>query len=201
MLARGVLIPARALRDDRAAARRTGALLPGVASDLLSAVELGGDPGEGARGAASPALVQAFRAQVAGTLEPVAPGGLVSLGPAARAIGAGDAGGRGPVAAVGAWPAAARGLRTLVHRPSRFEGATVSAVPLVGDVRVTYDYPAYTGLPPRTVEGSTGDIAAVKGTHVRIETHPLRPARRALLAPRRARRGRRDRRRAGRATR
>ena len=54
-------------------------------------------------------------------------------------------------------------------------------MPIVGDVRVTYDYPAYTGLPARTVEGSTGDIAAVKGTHVRIETHPLRPARRALL--------------------
>ncbi|HVV50240.1 MAG TPA: DUF4175 family protein, partial [Polyangia bacterium] len=72
-------------------------------------------------------------------------------------------------------------LRTLVHRPSRFEGAAVSAVPLVGDVRVTYDYPPYTGLPPRTVEGSTGDIAAVKGTHVRIETHPLRAARHALL--------------------
>ncbi|HVV52369.1 MAG TPA: hypothetical protein VHO06_22070, partial [Polyangia bacterium] len=41
VLARGVLVPARALRDDRAAARRTGALLPGMASDLLSAVELG----------------------------------------------------------------------------------------------------------------------------------------------------------------
>ncbi len=68
-----------------------------------------------------------------------------------------------------------------MHRPSRFEGAAVSAVPLVGDVRVTYEYPAYTGLGARTVEGSTGDIAAVKGTHVRIETHPLRPARRALL--------------------
>ena len=37
------------------------------------------------------------------------------------------------------------------------------------------------GLPPRTVEGSTGDVAAVKGTRVRIETHPLRAARKALL--------------------
>ena len=181
VLARGVLVPARALRDDRAAARRTGALLPEVASDLLSAVELGGDRAEGARGAASPALIEAFRAQVAGTLEPVAPGGLVSLGPALRAIALATLVAAALVAAVGAWPAAARGLRTLVHKPSRFEGAVVSAVPLVGDVRVTYDYPAYTGLEPRTVEGSTGDIAAVKGTHVRIETHPLRPARHALL--------------------
>src|SRR6185437_2783702 len=133
------------------------------------------------RGAASPALIEAFRAQVAGTLEPVAPGGLVSLGPALRAIALATLVAAALVAAVGAWPAAARWLRTLVHKPSRFEGAVVSAVPLVGDVRVTYDYPAYTGLEPRTVEGSTGDIAAVKGTHVRIETHPLRPARHALL--------------------
>ena len=66
VLARGVLVPARALRDDRAAARRTGALLPAMASDLLSAVELArGAGGATARGAVSPALVQAFREQVA----------------------------------------------------------------------------------------------------------------------------------------
>ena len=183
VLARGVLVPARALRDDRAAARRTGVLLPAMASDLLSAVELGEAPDSraGERGAVSPALVRAFREQVASALAPVAPGGLVSLGPAARALAVSGLVAAAMIAALGAWPLAARGLRTLVHRPSRFEGAAVSAVPLVGDVRVTYDYPAYTGLAPRTVEGSTGDIAAVKGTHVRIETHPLRPARHALL--------------------
>jgi hypothetical protein len=183
VLARGVLIPARALRDDRAAARRTGVLLPAMASDLLSAVELGEAPdgAVGDRGAASPTLVRAFREQVASALAPVAPGGLVSLGPAVRALAVSGLVAAALIAALGAWPLAARGLRTLVHRPSRFEGAGISAVPLVGDVRVTYDYPAYTGLAPRTVEGSTGDVAAVKGTHVRIETHPLRQARRALL--------------------
>jgi hypothetical protein len=180
VLARGVLIPARALRDDRAAARRTGALLPSMASDLLSAVELREAPAEGS-GAASPALVQAFREQVAEAVAPIAPGGLISLGPAVRGIAACLLVAAALVAALGAWPTAARGLRTLVHRPSRFEGAAVSAAPIVGDVRVTYEYPAYTGLDARTVDGSTGDIAAVKGTRVRIETHPLRPARRALL--------------------
>ncbi len=85
------------------------------------------------------------------------------------------------IGAVGGWPLAARGLRTLVHRPSRFEGAAVSAAPLVGDVRITYTYPAYTGLPPRTVDGSTGDLAAVRGTHAHVETHALRPARHAAL--------------------
>jgi hypothetical protein len=180
VLARGVLLPARALRDDRAAARRAGALLPSMASDLLSAVELREAPADGS-GAASPALVRAFREQVTEAVAPIAPGGLVSLGPAVRAIAAFLLVAAALLAALGAWPTAARGLRTLVHRPSRFEGATVSAAPLVGDVRVTYEYPAYTGLDARTVDGSTGDIAAVKGTRVRIETHPLRPARRALL--------------------
>jgi hypothetical protein len=74
-----------------------------------------------------------------------------------------------------------RGLGTLVHRPSLFEGAAVSAAPIVGDVRITYKYPAYTGLPPRTVEGSTGDVVAVKGTRVTLETHPLRSSRKAAL--------------------
>jgi len=54
-------------------------------------------------------------------------------------------------------------------------------VPIVGDLRITYEYPAYTGLPPRIVDGSTGDIIAVKGTKVTIETTPLRLSRRALL--------------------
>jgi hypothetical protein len=181
VLGRGVLVPAHALRDDRAAARRTGALLPAMASDLLSAVELAGAPAAEARGAASPALVQAFREQVARALAPVAPGGLVPFGPAVRALAVSGLIAAGLIATMATWPTVARGLHTLVHRPSRFEGAAISAVPLVGDVRVTYEYPAYTGLPARTVEGSTGDIAAVTGTHVRIETHPLRPAHRALL--------------------
>src|SRR3569623_3339292 len=74
-----------------------------------------------------------------------------------------------------------KGLSTLTHRPSRFEGAAVSLVPIVGDVRITYQYPAYTGLPPRTIEGSTGDVMAVKGTRVTIETTPLHRSRGAAL--------------------
>jgi hypothetical protein len=62
-----------------------------------------------------------------------------------------------------------------------FEGAAVSTAPLVGDVRIDYTFPPYTGLPPRTVEGSTGDVVAVKGTHVKIQTRPLRSAQKALL--------------------
>ncbi|HVT09272.1 MAG TPA: DUF4175 family protein [Polyangia bacterium] len=176
----GVLLPARALRGDRAAARRTGLLAPRRASDLLSAVELA-EAAPDPRFASSAPLVRAFRRQVASAIAPVAPERLVPLRSAVRALAIAALTGVVLIAALEAWPLAARGLRTLVHRPSRFEGAAVSTVPLVGDVRVTYSYPPYTGLPPRTVEGSTGDVAAVKGTRVHVETHPLRPARHAAL--------------------
>jgi hypothetical protein len=180
-LVRGLVRPARGLRGDRAAARQTGLLVPGLASDLLSAVELAAAPAEGDRSEISAVLVRAFRRQVATAVAPLAPRGLVSLRPAGRALAAAALAAATVVAAAVIWPAVAHGLRTLAHHPSRFEGAIVSSAPLVGDVRLTYFYPPYTGLPPRTVEGSTGDIAAVKGTRVRIETHPLRPARKALL--------------------
>ncbi|HSS38694.1 MAG TPA: DUF4175 family protein, partial [Polyangia bacterium] len=176
----GVLLPARALRGDRAAARRTGVLAPRLASDLLSVVELAEAAPDPRLGSSAP-LVRAFRRQVASAIAPVAPERLVPLGSAARALGIAGLIALLLIAALAAWPLAARGLRTLVHRPSRFEGAAVSTVPLVGDVRVTYSYPPYTGLPPRTVEGSTGDVAAVKGTRVHMETHALRPARHAAL--------------------
>jgi hypothetical protein len=179
----GLLRPARALREDRAAAHRVGALVPTLASDLLSAVELGEAAPAGDMPATliSPAMVRAFHGDVARALAPVEPRALVPLGPAAAAVGAFVV--TAGVALAAAWwvPAVAVGLRTLVHRPTLFEGSSVSASPLVGDARIVYQYPAYTGLPPRTVDGSTGDLVAVKGTRVRIETRLLRSARRALL--------------------
>src|SRR5206468_190400 len=56
----GIWRPARAMRHDRAAARRAGALLPEMASDLLSAVELASPGAPDPRAAAvSNRLVQA----------------------------------------------------------------------------------------------------------------------------------------------
>jgi hypothetical protein len=182
-VAAGVLRPARQLRDERAAARRAGALVPPLASDLLSAVELGGVGSGHEQGQAfvSAGLVHAFHADVARSLEPVDPRVVVPLRPAATAVGAGALAIAILWGASALFPTLALGLRTLVHRPSLFEGAAVSDAPLVGDVRVTYTYPAYTGLPPRTIEGSAGDLVAVKGTHVRVEARPLHAARKALL--------------------
>ena len=44
----------------------------------------------------------------------------------------------------------------------------VELSPIAGDLSVTYLYPAYTGLPPRTEEGTAGDLRAPRGTEVRI---------------------------------
>src|SRR6185503_178582 len=44
----------------------------------------------------------------------------------------------------------------------------VAPSPIAGDLAITYLYPAYTGLPPRTEEGTAGDIHAPRGTEVRI---------------------------------
>jgi hypothetical protein len=46
--------------------------------------------------------------------------------------------------------------------------ASFADVPLAGDIRLTYHYPAYTGLSPRIIEGGDGSIAAVTGTEVSI---------------------------------
>jgi Domain of unknown function (DUF4175) len=44
----------------------------------------------------------------------------------------------------------------------------VELSPIAGDLSITYLYPAYTGLPPRTEEGTAGDLRAPRGTEVRI---------------------------------
>ena len=83
----GVWRPAWAMRQDRAAARRAGALMPSMASDLLSAVELA-EPREPDPRAASVSvgLVQAFQDYVGRSVAPVDARQLVSLRPAVRAL-------------------------------------------------------------------------------------------------------------------
>lgn len=44
----------------------------------------------------------------------------------------------------------------------------VAPSPIAGDLSITYLYPAYTGLPPRTEEGTAGDLRAPRGTEVRL---------------------------------
>lgn len=179
-IALGYLRPARLFSEPAALARMVGQRHPPLASDLLSAVEL-----ESARtggGEASPEMANAFYETVADRAAPVVVRDLIPLDRAGRAVGIAVALLVLLLAAVLSFPAVlGRGLRILFHTPTLFEGARVAREPLVGDVRITYDFPVYTGLPRQIVEGSAGDLRAVRGTRVELEMRPLRSARQARL--------------------
>ena len=159
-------------------ARFVGRRHPPLASDLLSAVELA-VAGPALPPGASPAITRAFHGAVARRCRRSTCAGWCRSGRlrAAGALGAACWSCCRRLAAPAPWA----GLALLIRQPTRFEGAVVSNEPLIGDVRLTYIYPAYTGLPPRVVEGSTGDVVALQGTQVTLETKLLRSARQALL--------------------
>lgn len=53
--------------------------------------------------------------------------------------------------------------------------------PQLGDIVLTYRYPAYTERAPRTVKSLTGDLRALPGTEVMIQTHSQSPLAEATL--------------------
>jgi hypothetical protein len=59
--------------------------------------------------------------------------------------------------------------------------ASSEGPPLVGDLTLRLQYPEYTGLAPRVVESTSGEISAVKGTVVQISARALAPFSRAEL--------------------
>ena len=145
-------------RDPRLLAR-----LLGGPSDLLSSVELSQEEPQGAslellsllhaRAAESAQRIDLARALPARTLRwPLSALGL-SLALAA-------------VLALVASHRLTQGLSRLLR--SDASGPLVELSPIVGDLSVTYLYPAYTQLPPRTEEGTAGDLRAPRGTEVRI---------------------------------
>lgn len=175
-------LPAWRLRPPEAVARLVGTRSPAVASDLLSAVELAQDARQLPDGAdrASPGLTNAFFATVADRCATLDPRQLVPFRRARVAAASAAVAVIGFAALLSAGPVR-KGAAVLLRKPTRFEGAAVSSEPLVADVRVIYEYPPYTKLPARTVDGSSGDVAAVKGTQVTLRMRPLRSARKAML--------------------
>jgi hypothetical protein len=177
-IALGFVRPARVLDRPSAVARLVGKQQPPLASDLLSAVELQSAP----VAEASPEMTGAFYATVAQATEPIVVEDLFPLDRAVRAIAVAALSLLALLVALLVFPSAVgRGMRTLFHTPTLFEGAQAIRDPLVGDVRVTYDFPPYTGLSRQIIEGSTGDLRALRGTRVHIEMRPLRSARQARL--------------------
>ena len=176
-----LLGPFRKLGNERGVATLVGRRHPAVASDLLSAIELYGGANRPPRGA-SASFTQAFFGVVASAVGPLDVRRLVPFRPAVHAALA--FGALALLLLLTAWLAperVGRGLDLLWHTPTRFEGSAVSREPLLADVRLSYTFPTYTGLPPRVVEGSTGDIVGLRGTLVVLEAKLLRRAGKALV--------------------
>lgn len=179
----GAVWPRRRWRSDRVVARFVGRHERLIASDLLSAVELGeGLAHDVGRGQVSRELTGAFLAHTARQVAVIDPAGLDILGArrslrrAAGALGLTLLAGAGLGVAVPAH--VAQGWQQLLSTPAPgpFAGARMIPGPLVGDMQITLEYPAYTERPPQVLPSTSGDFRAMPGTTVIIETRALAPA-------------------------
>ncbi|AKU93088.1 DUF4175 family protein [Vulgatibacter incomptus] len=78
-------------------------------------------------------------------------------------------------------PQMSTGLRALVLGPGTQGTPAPKVSPITGDIALTYVYPRYTGLPPKTVQGTNGEITALRGTEVHLETRADRQVAKAWL--------------------
>lgn len=165
--------------DAQATARLVAERVPQLRSDALASVELAQALSQGAP-PFSAQLAQAFLAQVD------AGAGQVDLG---RVVDGRDVRAAAWVlAAVVGLGLAALGLKgeqlragvaaALAEKPA---AALARRTPITGDVELTYRYPAYTGLVPRTVTGTTGEISAPAGTEVGFKARADRDLEAAVL--------------------
>jgi hypothetical protein len=175
----GWVVPRKRFANDHELARWIGARHKPIASDLLSSVELASAPAR--KGRPSPVLVDALIDATAKKIESVDPQGLM---PAHEV----------PLARKWALAAIAvnlvmlvvlpigRGWRTLVASPhDPFDGAEMSAVPLVGDLTATLTFPSYSQRKPLVLPSSSGDLRGLPGTTVALKARVLAPAASAEL--------------------
>lgn len=177
---------ARALAgDDDAAARLLAGRVPQVRRDLLTAVQLARDlrrPGQDPP--FSPALARAHIAAAAQSAAGVDLTAVVPDRPVTRAAFAALAAAALVAVLVAAAPdLLRRGLFELARGHDAGGGAGLDArkEPITGEIELTYLYPAYTGLDPRTVPGTNGEIVAPAGTEVRLKTRADRDLARAQV--------------------
>lgn len=177
----GVVAPRRTYRGDGAVARWVGQRHRSLASDLLSSVQLETSPT--GNNTPSPILVGALRDQIAPRIEAIDPRALLSprsFG-RARAWALGIVVANAAVAAI-APTAIASGWRRLAAWPKRpFDGAELSAVPLVGDLEIVLTAPSYAKRAPTTLASTSGDLRGLPGTAVKFRARALIPAASAEL--------------------
>ncbi len=172
----GRVVPRKNYRRDRDLARWIGDRAAPVASDLLSAVELADAPAR--PGAPSNELVEALVASTEHRLAGIDPEALIprkELRPPVRlAVGLALI----HIVALAAIPhLVGLGWRSLVIAPpTPFDGAQLSAVPLVGDLEATLVFPSYARRPVLRMPSSSGDVRGLPGTAVTLRAHVLVPA-------------------------
>jgi hypothetical protein len=174
---RGLIHALRTAGDRFRTARLVASRLPGVSLDLLAALELRAALGQ--TDAFSQELARAYLSGTDAQAAALDARHVVDGRPTrlALALALGSLG----VVALGALvaPQAFRAVAHLV-RPAVALPET-SREPITGDVELTYRYPEYTGLLPRTVSGSGGEISAPVGTVVELRTRSDRPVAQAGL--------------------
>ena len=187
-LARYFVVPWRRYRADAAVARHVEDRMPELRGQVLSCVELEHSlPRIQASGRFSLGLIEALATDTSARLRQVRPGVLVSwrhsqqLGQALVVVAA------ALLLLAILFPEPFReGAHALLNgpeianNPQHSPGVEERDV-VVGDITFTLTYPAYTGLAARRVPNSSGDLTALVGTKVRIETRALVPTTRAHL--------------------
>lgn len=174
----GVVLVRRRVGDDERTARLLAERAPELSLDLLSAVELSralGRPDD-----FSPELARAFLDDVDRRAASRPLSSLLDPRPLRAAT----------------WTLAATLLAgaitlgmvaeyVLSGVVKAFASAEVNTIrrrePITGDFKLTYRYPEYTGLEPRSVEGTAGDVSGPAGTEVSIETRADRDVDEAVL--------------------
>jgi hypothetical protein len=172
----GVIAPRRRWGGDPALARWVGGRRRDVASDLLSSVELASAPAR--PGAPSAALVGALIEATSIRLGTVDPHSLIEPAELRRALRWAMVAAIANLAMVVTAPRMmADGWRQLFSaRSAPYDGARLSAVPLVGDLEAQLTFPAYSRRPVLALPSSSGDVRGLPGTRVAIKARVLVPA-------------------------
>lgn len=172
----GFIAPRRRFARDRELARWVGSRHTPIASDLLSSVELAAAPER--PGAPSRELVGALIDTTADELATIDPASLLPAREVPRARTYAIAVAVLNIALFALLPhAMLTGWKKLVAAPpAPYDGAQMSALPLVGDLTATLTYPAYSKRRQLDLESSSGDLRGLPGTRVTLRARVLVPA-------------------------
>lgn len=174
----GVVLVRRRVGNAERTARLLAERAPELSLDLLAAVEL--SRALGRADDFSPELARAFLRDVDARAAQRSVASLIDGGPVRAATW--TLSGTLLAAALTLGMAAEHVVGGVLKAFTPTEGATLRArEPITGDFELTYRYPAYTGLEPRTVSGTAGDVSGPAGTEVALKTRADRDVDEAVL--------------------